>query len=183
MGVFVSNSRRQSAIRHPRSITHVIWSRKGLDLAAPGVSGCFFKPREGLIRCTASGGRHCSLLVLLAFASFLLLPSTFFAHPHSGTVSWYSRASVLAEGNSGVMANGQALDDQAFTAASWDYPFNTPLRITGSTGTSVTCVVTDRGPARKLYRAGRILDLSQACFQALAPLSRGVIPVTVEQVE
>ena len=109
-----------------------------------------------------------------------LMPSAF-ATPHSGTASYYTRASCSKEGTSGVMANGQKLEDKTFTAASWDYPFGTLVRVCKGIGQScVTVTITDRGPAKRLYRTGRIIDLSQAAFQALAPLSQGIIVVTVE---
>lgn len=97
-----------------------------------------------------------------------------------GSASWYNRASCSKEGSSGVMANGQDLNDQAFTVASWDYPFGTQLRICRDQRRVCTvATVTDRGPNRRLYARGRIVDLSEAAFQALAPLSDGVIDVTV----
>ena len=35
--------------------------------------------------------------------------------------SYYTKASCLREGTSGIMANGKVLRDEGFTAASWDY--------------------------------------------------------------
>lgn len=108
------------------------------------------------------------------------------AEVRQGTASWYSRASCRVEGSSGVMANGQALDDAAFTVASWDYPFGTTLRICRrihGQDRQLGCVdvrVTDRGPAKRLYRQGRLVDLSRTAFMALGPLSTGVIPVTIQ---
>ena len=115
-----------------------------------------------------------------------------FAAPRQGTASWYSYESARREGNSGVMANGEKMQDTAFTVASYDYALGRTIRVclsrrpTVGTGDGrarpcVEAVVTDRGPARRLYRRGRILDLSKASFQALAPLSQGVIPITVEE--
>jgi len=85
----------------------------------------------------------------------------------------------MREGTSGIMANGKRLDDQAFTCASWDYPFGTRLRVE-SAGRSVIVVVTDRGPAKRLYRQGRIIDLSKAAFSELGSLKAGILSVTVE---
>lgn len=101
------------------------------------------------------------------------------AEPRHGTASWYSVASCKREGTSGIMANGEPLDDQAFTAASWDYRFGTVLQVCYA-GQCTQVTVTDRGPAKRLYRQGRIIDLSRAAFLALSPLSAGVIDVTVE---
>jgi rare lipoprotein A (peptidoglycan hydrolase) len=42
-------------------------------------------------------------------------------------------------------------------------------------GRTATCVVTDRGP----FPRGRIIDLDDDTFAQLAPLSSGVIDVTI----
>jgi len=114
------------------------------------------------------------------------------SHPSakSGTASWYSRASCAREGTSGIMANGRALDDTKATAASWDYRMGTELIVCRTERatplglkrrcTSVT--VSDRGPAKRLHRQGRILDLSRKSFAALADLKEGVIEITVEPI-
>ncbi len=44
-----------------------------------------------------------------------------------------------------------------------------------STGASAVCRVADRGP----YGAGRVIDLSKDVFSKIAPLSQGVVPVTL----
>jgi rare lipoprotein A (peptidoglycan hydrolase) len=41
-------------------------------------------------------------------------------------------------------------------------------------------IVTDRGPAKRLYRKGRIVDLSVAAFKEIASLKQGIIEVKVE---
>ena len=97
------------------------------------------------------------------------------------TASYYTRESCLREGTSGIMANGKELKDEAFTCASWDHAFGSKLRVYNlRTGESVVCVVSDRGPNRKLYRQGRKIDLSKAAFNKIAPLREGVIPVRIE---
>lgn len=116
------------------------------------------------------------------------------AQPQHGTASWYSCASTKQESSKSdcLMANGRRMDDEAFTAASWDYPLGTRLEVCAyenqhfsfrhSTSRSRRCQVVrvfDRGPAKRLVRTGRIIDLSKAAFQALAPLSEGVIPVEI----
>jgi len=112
----------------------------------------------------------------------------------TGWASWYSVASAMREGTctdpatrTCLMANGRALDDKAYTAASWDHAFGTYLTVcqtdSGDRRTCVQTVVRDRGPARRLYRQGRILDLSQAAFQVLAPLSQGLVQVEITEVK
>ena len=55
------------------------------------------------------------------------------------------------------------------------------LKITNpKNGKSVICRVNDRGPARRLRR---LIDMSRASFQTIAPLKKGLIPVVVKKVE
>lgn len=97
------------------------------------------------------------------------------------TASYYTVKSCLREGTSGIMANGHKLDDNALTCASWDYKFGTKLKITSlKSGKSVICEVTDRGPAKRLYKQGRIIDLSRKAFSSIATLKDGIIPITIE---
>jgi rare lipoprotein A (peptidoglycan hydrolase) len=39
--------------------------------------------------------------------------------------------------------------------------------------------VTDRGPAKRLYRQGRKLDLSRAAFERIGKLSDGLLEVEI----
>jgi rare lipoprotein A len=100
--------------------------------------------------------------------------------PIIGFATWYSRASCLREGTSGIMANGKRLDDEKLTAASWYYRFGTRVKVTSATGRSVIVTITDRGPSKRLVKRGKIIDLSRAAFRTLGGLGKGVIPVTVE---
>lgn len=76
-------------------------------------------------------------------------------------------------------ASGDIFDASAFTAAHRRYAFGTWLKVTAiDNGKSVVVRVNDRGPYTK---DGRVIDLSQAAFEAIAPLSRGVIQVTIER--
>jgi rare lipoprotein A len=49
-------------------------------------------------------------------------------------------------------------------------------------GKTVKCVVTDRGPAKRLYRLGRKIDLAKAAFNRIADLKQGIIPVSIVMV-
>ena len=78
------------------------------------------------------------------------------------------------------MANGERLNDQVFTAASWDYPLGTKVEVTRIDDRSrkpvlpsVRVIITDRGPARRLVSQGRILDLSLKAAQTLWPFPPG----------
>jgi rare lipoprotein A len=82
------------------------------------------------------------------------------------------------------MANGQRLDDEALTCASWDYKFGTRLRIRNTANNKeVLVVVTDRGPNRKLYRQGRKIDLSYEAMRRLNGIKQGVIPIEIEELK
>jgi rare lipoprotein A (peptidoglycan hydrolase) len=119
-------------------------------------------------------------------AIIIVLLSVGIAEAFTTQASYYDRASCQAEGTwqkwGGLTASGKAYDENAITCASWDYPFFSKLKITYK-DKSVIAVVTDRGPNKKLYKRGRRLDLSKQAFSALAPLSQGVITVTVEVIK
>jgi rare lipoprotein A (peptidoglycan hydrolase) len=55
-------------------------------------------------------------------------------------------------------------------------PHGTVLRVTDlATGVTITCLVTDT----EAHNPGRVVDLSNWCFQELAPLAQGVIEVRI----
>ncbi len=85
------------------------------------------------------------------------------------------------------MANGQKFDPDQCSAASWSYPLGTAVRVTledeGQPARSLIVTVTDRGPAQRYVEQGRIIDLSRAAFQTLAPIERGLIMVNVQPVK
>ena len=86
------------------------------------------------------------------------------------------RASYYGEAYRGrTMANGQPFDPDGMTCACWRWPLGQRLRVEHQ-GREVIVLVTDRGPAVAL---DRLIDLSQAAFDRLAPLRRGVIAVNV----
>ena len=88
-------------------------------------------------------------------------------------------ASYYAEDFHGLgTAFGETFDMNAFTAAHRTFPSNTLVKVTSvETGKTVLVRINDRGP----YAPERSLDLSKASFAAIAPLSRGVITVTMER--
>ena len=119
--------------------------------------------------------------LLLSVAVVLSLSSAAWAY--TTEASYYTRESCIKEGTSGFLtASGEVYNENQMSCASWDYPFGTRLKINHK-GKSVIAVVNDRGPNRRLYKRGRKIDLSSAAFGALAPLSQGVIPVTVEVIK
>jgi len=78
------------------------------------------------------------------------------AHSETGGASWY-------QAPDGTCANNAA-------------PMGAVVTVTDlSTGRSVTCQVTSRGP----FASGRIIDLAETTFSRLAPAATGVIEVRV----
>ena len=73
-------------------------------------------------------------------------------------------------------ASGELLDTATFMAAHKTLPFGTIIRVTNEQGFYVDCRVVDRGP----FVEGRIVDLTPAAFEVLAPLSKGLAKVTIE---
>jgi rare lipoprotein A (peptidoglycan hydrolase)/uncharacterized protein YkwD len=76
-------------------------------------------------------------------------------------------------------SSGEVFDASKFTAANRTYPFGTWLKVTNvENGQSTVVRVNDRGPY--VSDPTRIIDLSQAAFEAISPLSRGIIEVAIE---
>lgn len=93
----------------------------------------------------------------------------------SGSGSGGSGASGTS-GGSGHVQVGEAswYDHPGMTAASPSLPFGTVVRVTNvHSDASVTVTINDRGP----FGGGRIIDLSDGAFAAIAPLSQGVCQV------
>ncbi|MBI3317436.1 MAG: septal ring lytic transglycosylase RlpA family protein [Candidatus Omnitrophica bacterium] len=91
-----------------------------------------------------------------------------------GIASWYSESDPSINRHT---ANGEIFEDSGSTCASWDYPFNTLLKVTNlETRKSTLCRVNDRGPAKRL---NRVIDLTQASFAEIANLNQGLIEVSV----
>lgn len=66
-------------------------------------------------------------------------------------------------------ADGSSFSARGYSAASWDYPFGTVLRVVNcANGQSVEVVVKDRGPGRSQVALGIRLDLSTGAARAIA---------------
>lgn len=82
------------------------------------------------------------------------------------------------DGSGSRTANGDHFTGEDMTAAHMTLPFGTKVRVTNpKTGKSVIVRINDRGGFDRL---GRVIDLSKAAFQAIAPLSAGVVTVQLE---
>lgn len=89
------------------------------------------------------------------------------AWSHSGLASWYD---YDLEGYPGYSKDHR-------TCASREYPRGTILRVIYQ-DRFTTCRINDYGPEEW---TGRDIDLSSLAFRDLAPLSVGLIPVTIVQ--
>ena len=118
-----------------------------------------------------------------AVVMFILLWSGL-AQAQDLTASYYSVESLKREGtwsySKGAMANGRQFSDNNLTAASWDWPLGTKVRVTRKdTKASVVVLVTDR-TARRFK--GKRIDLSYTAMYRLDGIHRGLVPVSVEVV-
>ncbi|MBU1888089.1 MAG: septal ring lytic transglycosylase RlpA family protein [Candidatus Omnitrophica bacterium] len=95
-----------------------------------------------------------------------------------GMASWYS------ESDPGVLettANMEQFDETALACAIWGLPFNTILKVTNlDNGNFIHVRVNDRGPAKRLVRGGRVIDLTKTAFSMLDDLCKGLITVSIE---
>jgi len=91
------------------------------------------------------------------------------------------KASWYGEEHRGLpMANGKPFNPDRLTAASWFYPLGTRVVVTHA-DRSVVVEITDRGPAKRLVKEGRKIDLSRAAFAKLADPDLGLIEVIIEK--
>lgn len=96
----------------------------------------------------------------------------------SGEASWYGE-----ECAENPTANGEKFDPEGLTAASWTWPFGTILRVTSrETRKSINVRINDRGPARRIWRRGVIIDLSRRAAEELGMIRAGRHPVVVTPV-
>lgn len=96
----------------------------------------------------------------------------------NGLASWYSDKDP---GIKKTTANMEHFDDRLYTCAMWGIPFNTMVKVTNQeNGRSVIVRVNDRGPAKKLVKKGRVIDLTRSAFSRISPLNQGIIKVDLE---
>ena len=75
----------------------------------------------------------------------------------------------------------EIFNDKGLTCAIWGVPFNTLIRVTNvGNGRSIIVRVNDRGPAKRLVKLGRVIDLTKSAFSRLADTDRGLIRVELE---
>ena len=116
-----------------------------------------------------------SCFFMIVFLIFVTMDSYAFVTESS----WYSNE----ETNYNKCADGKYHDlSTELVCASWDFPFQTRLLITRIGGESVEVVVVDRGPAKRLYRKGRKIDISKAAAKRLGFIKDGLAKVVVERI-
>lgn len=93
--------------------------------------------------------------------------------PTTMLATWYGKAY-----HGRRTSSGERFDRHALTAAHRTMPFGTRLQVRHG-GREVEVRVTDRGPQAW---TGKDLDLSEAAFARLAPLTLGVLKVEVREV-
>lgn len=100
------------------------------------------------------------------------------------TASYYTAKSCRQEGTSGVFtASGERFNENALTCAMRRRDWGQRFKVTNiENGKSVIVRLNDFGPAKKLHRKGRIIDLSKGAFLRIADLKKGVIKVAIEEI-
>jgi len=94
-----------------------------------------------------------------------------------------TEASTYGWGEKGLKkktASGETFDPDGLTAAMWNVPFGTKVKVTDKkTGNSVIVEVNDRGPAKRL-ESKRSIDLSKGALKALGYDKPNLIDVDLE---
>jgi len=104
-------------------------------------------------------------------------------YPTKGIATYYTKESCQREGNSGIWtASGERYNEHAFTCAMHDKTlFGKYINVINTeNGKSVLVRVNDFGPNKKLFKQGRIIDLSKKAFHTIADLDKGTIEVEIE---
>lgn len=98
-----------------------------------------------------------------------------------GQASWYAE---FSPGIRPTTANMEKFSHDDLTCATWGLPFNTILEVTNvRNGRSVLVRVNDRGPAKRLFNKGRVIDLTKAAFSSIEDLDRGLVNVKIRVVK
>ncbi|MBU0683246.1 MAG: septal ring lytic transglycosylase RlpA family protein [Candidatus Omnitrophota bacterium] len=120
------------------------------------------------------------ILIILACAFFILgvgIESKALFSNLTGIASWYSE---FSPGIKKTTANMETFDHDKMTCAMWGIPFNTQVEVTNIANDKKVLVrVNDRGPAKRLCRKGRIIDLTMAAFKKIETLSTGLANVRI----
>lgn len=101
----------------------------------------------------------------------VLRPLTGYAHELSGIASYYWQEQMTS--------SGEHFDRHGMTAAHKTLPLGTHVRVTNlANGKSAVVRINDRGP----FKAGRVIDLSEAAAQAINMTGPGLARVAIDVV-
>ena len=122
-----------------------------------------------------------TLLVILV-TIMIALAFCWAVYADTGTASWYSVESCQKEGTSGVWtASGEAFTNEGLTCAMRSRDFGKYYKVTNLINNkSVIVKHNDFGPNKRLFKQGRIIDLSKGAFAKIADLGQGLAKVRVE---
>ena len=109
-----------------------------------------------------------------------------YAEPIKLTASWYSEASLKQDGQwaitKGRCADGSIFKDTNYSAASWDFPLKTKLRVTTVKAPKKSIIVENTDRTARRFK-GKRCDLSKRAFSEIANLEQGLVEVYVEVVK
>lgn len=117
------------------------------------------------------------IFIAMLIAMPLTVNSTALLTVSDGLASWYAE---FSPGIRPTTANMEIFDHSKMTCAMWDVPFNTMVEVTNlRNGKTIIVRVNDRGPAKRLCKEGRIIDLTMAAFREIESLDQGLAKVRV----
>lgn len=104
------------------------------------------------------------------------------AFAQDGFATYYTRASVLAEGNSGITASGEKLDESALTCALPKAKFGSEwLVYSPDSNKAIVVRCNDRGPGKGPQSRNVIIDLTPEGMRQLG--IKGKAPVSIQEVQ
>ena len=120
-----------------------------------------------------------TIIILLALIGIEpeMLESTPSYAIYQGEASWYAE---FSPGIRETTANMEIFDHDKMTCAMWEVPFNTMVEVRNLKNNKKVIVrVNDRGPAKRYFKKGRIIDLTKAAFEEIANLDIGLTKVQI----
>lgn len=115
-------------------------------------------------------------LILLTASSASAQLASWYGNEYAGNP--VACASQLRRSRNPDIRRLAVFNPNQLTAAHRTLPCGTRVTVTNNrTGESVRVTITDRGP----FVRGRVIDLSREAFRRIAPLSQGVVEVTVSR--
>ena len=96
-------------------------------------------------------------------------------YPSSGVASWYRGL---------ITASGESINSESLTCAMRKKDYGKYYQVCCvDNGNCVVVKHNDFGPRKKLFRQGRVIDLSHKAFESLAEHKTGLINVVITQVD